>query len=154
MDGVTFVTLWALYFYLRMVSLSSDSKHGCIYLERETIIPTSLLWSVFFPNTTLLLKALPATRMFPSKTSPRPSGSLTSEARGTWRGDVITAQPFLVVFWLSFSNLLLLLLKFLFIDFRKREERRERNIDLLFHLLMHSLVDSCMRPDWGSNLQP
>ena len=27
----------------------------------------------------------------------------------------------------------------------------ERNIDLLSHLLTHSLVDSCMCPHWGSN---
>ena len=31
---------------------------------------------------------------------------------------------------------------------------RDRNIDLLFHLLMRSSVDSCMCPDWGSNPQP
>ena len=47
---------------------------------------------------------------------------------------------------------------FLFIDFREREERRGReeereNIDLLLHPSMHSLVDSCMCPDWGLNLQ-
>ena len=29
----------------------------------------------------------------------------------------------------------------------EKEEGRERNIDLLFYLLMHSLVDSCMCPD-------
>ena len=29
---------------------------------------------------------------------------------------------------------------------------REGNIDLLFHFLMHSLVDSCMCPNWGLNL--
>ena len=34
---------------------------------------------------------------------------------------------------------------------RKGGIERERNINLLFHLLMHSLVDSCMCPDWGSN---
>ena len=35
------------------------------------------------------------------------------------------------------------------------ERERERNTDLLFHLFMHSLVDSCMcLPDWGSYLQP
>ena len=28
---------------------------------------------------------------------------------------------------------------------------KEREIDLLFHLVMHSLVASCMCPDWGSN---
>ena len=49
--------------------------------------------------------------------------------------------------------------KFLFIEFRKREREvwgereRERNTDLLFHLFMHSLVDSCMCSDWGSNSQ-
>ena len=31
---------------------------------------------------------------------------------------------------------------------------RERDIDLLFHLFMHSLVDSWMCPDWGLNPQP
>ena len=31
---------------------------------------------------------------------------------------------------------------------------RERNIDWLFHLFMHSLVASYMCPDWGSNWQP
>ena len=41
----------------------------------------------------------------------------------------------------------------LFIDFGKKEEgtKRERNIDLLFHLFMHSLVTSSMGPDQGSN---
>ena len=36
----------------------------------------------------------------------------------------------------------------------EREEGKERNINLLFHLFMHSLVASCMCPDWGLNLQP
>ena len=38
---------------------------------------------------------------------------------------------------------------------REREggRERERNINLLFHLFMHSLVYFCMCPDWGSNLQ-
>ena len=36
---------------------------------------------------------------------------------------------------------------------RERKERRKRNISLLYHLLIHSLVDSCMWPDWGSNQQ-
>ena len=43
---------------------------------------------------------------------------------------------------------------FLFIDFEGVEREREINIDLLFLLFMHSLVDSCMCPDWGSNSQP
>ena len=48
-----------------------------------------------------------------------------------------------------------------FIDFRGKEVRegegererwgREREINLLFHLFMHSLVDSCISPDQGSN---
>ena len=42
-----------------------------------------------------------------------------------------------------------------FIDFqRERKGERERNIDLLFHLLMHSLVDFCVCPDGESNSQP
>ena len=35
-----------------------------------------------------------------------------------------------------------------------RETKREQDIDLLFHLIIHSLVDSCMCPDLGSNPQP
>ena len=51
----------------------------------------------------------------------------------------------------------------LFTDFRERKEGgerrrgkkgKERGINLLFHLLMYSLVDSCMCSDQGSNLQP
>ena len=43
-----------------------------------------------------------------------------------------------------------------FIHFRKREEERkkERNINWLSHLFMHSLVNSCMCPNWESNLKP
>ena len=37
---------------------------------------------------------------------------------------------------------------------RMREREREREIDLLFHLLMHSLVDSGTRPDQGLNPAP
>ena len=43
---------------------------------------------------------------------------------------------------------------FIFIDFREQEERKKRNIKLLSHLFMHSLVDSCIYPDRGLNLQP
>ena len=34
-------------------------------------------------------------------------------------------------------------------EWRKRGRERERNIDLLFYLFMHPLVDPCMGPDWG-----
>ena len=30
----------------------------------------------------------------------------------------------------------------------------KRNMDVLFHLFIHSLVDSCTCPDQGLNLQP
>ena len=55
------------------------------------------------------------------------------------------------------SQLLLIIIQAL--DFFKklileREEERERNIDLLFHLFMRSLVDPYMCPDWELNLQP
>ena len=44
---------------------------------------------------------------------------------------------------------------FLKIDFREEGGgEREKNTDLLFHLFMHSLVDSYMCPDQGSNPQP
>ena len=43
---------------------------------------------------------------------------------------------------------------FLLIDFTERRGKREGNIDLLFHLFMHSPVASCMCSDWGSNPQP
>ena len=42
------------------------------------------------------------------------------------------------------------LLLFFKVDLRERE----RNIDLLFHLFMHSLVESCTCPDRELNLQP
>ena len=35
---------------------------------------------------------------------------------------------------------------------REGKEGRERNIDLLFHILMHSSVYSYMSPDWRLNL--
>ena len=51
-----------------------------------------------------------------------------------------------------------------FTDFRERERKggwegggeggRERDIDLLFHLVMHLLVASCMCSDQRLNLQP
>ena len=55
-----------------------------------------------------------------------------------------------------------LIFNFLIIDLRERERKREegkgrhreRNIDLLFHLFMHSLVISCMCPDGGLNPDP
>ena len=43
---------------------------------------------------------------------------------------------------------------FLLIDFEREGEREIENIDLLFHLFMHSLVDSCVCPDQGWNPQP
>ena len=33
----------------------------------------------------------------------------------------------------------------------EKNKKGERNIDLLFHLLMHSLVDSYRCPDWKLN---
>ena len=46
--------------------------------------------------------------------------------------------------------------KKLFIDFRERGRGRVReiNINLLLHLLMYSLVASCMCPERGSNSSP
>ena len=41
----------------------------------------------------------------------------------------------------------------IFFFFREGEERGEREIDLFYHLFMHSLVDSCMCPNWGWNPQ-
>ena len=46
------------------------------------------------------------------------------------------------IFYLFILNLLIL------------ESQRERDINLLFHLFMHSLVDSCTCPDRGRNTQP
>lgn len=37
---------------------------------------------------------------------------------------------------------------------REGKRQRERNIDLLSYLLMHSWVNSCMCPDYESNPQP
>ena len=51
------------------------------------------------------------------------------------------------VYIFNFFNLLI---------FRERgmEREGEKNIHLFFHLVMHSLVDSCMSSDQGSNQQP
>ena len=57
----------------------------------------------------------------------------------------------------SFDLYSIFILTFLFIDFRDREEGggdREREIYLLFHLFIYSLVNSCLCADWGLNLQP
>ena len=35
----------------------------------------------------------------------------------------------------------------------EEEKKREKNTNLLFHLLTHPLVESCMCPDQGLNLQ-
>ena len=48
-------------------------------------------------------------------------------------------------FFPSFLNLLILE--------RGRGRKRKSNIKLLFHLFIHSLVVSCMYPDWRLNLQ-
>ena len=37
---------------------------------------------------------------------------------------------------------------------RMRQRERESHQFLLFHLIMHSFVDSCMSPDQGPNSQP
>ena len=36
---------------------------------------------------------------------------------------------------------------------RKKETDRQTSINLLLHPFVHSLVDSCMCPDWRLNLQ-
>ena len=41
-----------------------------------------------------------------------------------------------------------------FLKNRGGREGREININLLFHLFMHSLFTFCMCPDWRSNLPP
>ena len=51
-----------------------------------------------------------------------------------------------------------------FIDFKERkrkrgkkwrtERERENNVDLFMSIFIHSLVDSCMCPNWVSDQQP
>ena len=48
---------------------------------------------------------------------------------------------------------LIFLKKILFIE-RKGEKGEETDIGFLLYPSVHSLVDSCMCPDWGLNLQP
>ena len=43
---------------------------------------------------------------------------------------------------------------FNFFKFILERDEVEGERDLLFHLFMHSLVDSCLCPDQGSNPQP
>ena len=35
-----------------------------------------------------------------------------------------------------------------------RERERENNVDLFMSIFIHSLVDSCMCPNWVSDQQP
>ena len=42
---------------------------------------------------------------------------------------------------------------YVLILYRERKVRREKKIHLFFHLFMHSLVDSCICPDWELNWQ-
>ena len=61
------------------------------------------------------------------------------------------------LFWLLPVKSQMFFLKKIFIDFRERgrEERRKREREnLLFHLFMHSLIDSYTRPGLGWNRQP
>lgn len=48
----------------------------------------------------------------------------------------------------------LFLPKDMFLLILEKGRKRERNVDLLLHLLMHSLADSCLCPERGSNLRP
>ena len=41
----------------------------------------------------------------------------------------------------------------MYVFLAERGQGRERNIYLLLHLFMHSIVDSYMCPDWGWNPQ-
>ena len=43
-------------------------------------------------------------------------------------------------------------LKNIYLFILEREGRRD--IDMLFHLFIHSLIDSCVFPDQGSNPHP
>ena len=56
--------------------------------------------------------------------------------------------------WGRYHATLSLFLKKKWVWEKEEGQERERDINLLFHLFMHLLVDSCMCPDWGSNLQP
>ena len=59
-------------------------------------------------------------------------------------------QPYLLHFLTQKGTFFKLILE------REEQERKKeikRNIDLLFHLFMHSLADSCTFPDQGLNLQ-
>ena len=68
-----------------------------------------------------------------------------------------TWELVLYFFW-TFPHASFLIVNFMYWFYREEGKEtggdRKRNIDLLFHLLMHSLVASCMCLDWGSNLQP
>ena len=58
----------------------------------------------------------------------------------------------LIYIYIYFKTLILLFFIYYLLIW-ERERERERDTVLLFHLLMYSLVDSCMCPDWGLNPQ-
>ena len=63
-------------------------------------------------------------------------------------------ETWLLQVWLLMVLNRLVCGSFFFFHLMILERGRERNIDLLFLLVMHSLVVSCMYPDTGSNPQP
>ena len=76
---------------------------------------------------------------------------------GWLRGGVATGKMklyFLTIILLAFSVLCssgVLQLFYWFFRVSGKERERERNINLLFHFFMHSLVDFCMCLDQGKN---
>ena len=63
------------------------------------------------------------------------------------KGLILSSQSGLTNFRCFFSFF------FFLTDWFERGKERQRNTDLFFHLLMHSLVASCMCPDQGLNPQ-
>ena len=77
----------------------------------------------------------------------------SSSSSSGWRGHGCSLL-FCFIMYLDVVDILVFILhvNIFFKFFHLRE--KEREINLLFHLFVCSLVDSCMCTDWGLNPQP
>ena len=64
------------------------------------------------------------------------------------------SRSLILLFFISSHYFCIMFMIFQLILGREKGRGRERSSDLLFHLFMHSFVDSCMCPDQGLKVQP
>ena len=123
------------------------------YLARFRIPENLLQFCTIALSCVLLLHLIPKGELFSVVFHhPLPRISTTMHHNiSLWVCLAHSSVGFLKIFFLCFKKIYVLILERVWE--RERERERDWNIDLLFYLLMHSLVDSFMSPDQGSNPQ-